>query len=201
MKSSGGESCTTATALVRDCRLFPHALGPAIPSEDARSTWWGGRGGGLNQVPMGPKWGQRVGSVRPSPPNGRSLVRSDQCKRESTVIASISHAEGRWFDPSRDHEENHQVAGLFASWYVRSIRRNPRVIRRYPHLRSAVEPVEGICHTIEVGVVKVCVGVRGHHDRRVAHCHLQQFHLGTRRSSQRRVTPSVFAMERLTEPE
>ena len=31
------------------------------------------------------------------------LVRSDQHERFCPAITSISHAEGRWFDPSRDH--------------------------------------------------------------------------------------------------
>jgi hypothetical protein len=71
----------------------------------------------------------------------------------------------------------------------------------YPQSRSAAESVERIRHTIEVGVVEVCVGVCGHHDRRVAHRHLQQFHVGTRRSSQRRVgCPSSAILVRRPPP-
>jgi hypothetical protein len=76
----------------------------------------------------------------------------------------------------------------------------PRLSAVYPQSRSAAESVERIRHTIEVGVVEVCVGVCGHHDRRVAHRHLQ-FHVGTRRSSQRRVgCPSSAILVRSPPP-
>ena len=41
---------------------------------------------------------------------------------------------------------------------------NPRLSAVYPQSRSAAEPVEGIGHAIEVGVVEVPIGVRGDHD-------------------------------------
>jgi hypothetical protein len=65
--------------------------------------------------------------------------------------------------------------------------KSPRLSAVYPPSRSASQSIERIRHPIEVGVVEVGVGVCGHHDRCVAHRHLQQFHVGTRRSSQRRI--------------
>src|SRR5215475_6051927 len=45
--------------------------------------------------------------------------------------------------------------------------------RAYPPSRSSSKPVERIRHTIQVGIVEIRIRVRGNHDRRVAHRHLQ----------------------------
>ncbi len=56
----------------------------------------------------------------------------------------------------------------------RSLAHNGRGISAvYPPSRSSPEPVERIRHTIQVGIVEIRIGVRGDHDRRVAHRHLQ----------------------------
>jgi hypothetical protein len=64
---------------------------------------------------------------------------------------------------------------------------SPRVIRRLSSVTVSRRARRAHPSHDEVGVVEVCVGVCGHHDRRVAHRHLQRFHVGTRRSSQRPV--------------
>ena len=53
------------------------------------------------------------------------LVWSDQYERVCPAVTSISHAEGRWFDPSRDHFETVQVRSAFLrSWSARDRVRN-----------------------------------------------------------------------------
>jgi hypothetical protein len=42
------------------------------------------------------------------------FVQFDQHKRRGTDFAAASHAEGRWFDPSRDHTPFSQVNGANA---------------------------------------------------------------------------------------
>jgi hypothetical protein len=47
------------------------------------------------------------------PSNWVQFVQFDQQLRRASDIASASHAEGRWFDPSRDHFETVQVRYAF----------------------------------------------------------------------------------------
>jgi hypothetical protein len=83
--------------------------------------------------------------------------------------ASASHAEGRWFDPSRDHKHLCRPQDFQLCDFRSHAHNGPG----YPPSRSSAEPVERIRHTIQVGIVEIRIGVRGDHDRRVAHRHLQ----------------------------
>jgi hypothetical protein len=102
--------------------------------------------------------------------------------------ASASHAEGRWFDPSRDHPQESPVQGVLTLGEYVPIRPNTwRLSAVYPQSGLASESIECIRDAVEVRVVEVGVCVCGDHDGCVAHRHLQQLHVGTRRSRQRRV--------------
>jgi hypothetical protein len=93
-------------------------------------------------------------------------------------------------------------SGAFSSPRTRhSIHRSPGASAVYPQSRPVSEPIERIRHTIEVGVIEVRVGMRGDHDQRVAHRHLQQFHVGAGRSSQRRVGVSEVVQAHRRTPE
>jgi hypothetical protein len=87
----------------------------------------------------------------------------------SKVISPASHAEGRWFDPSRDHKHLCRPQDFQLCDFRSHAHNGPG----YPPSRSSAEPVERIRHTIQVGIVEIRIGVRGDHDRRVAHRHLQ----------------------------
>ena len=81
---------------------------------------------------------------------GRSLVRSQPGPQESV-----------------------QVTG-FQVYDFRSLAHSgTRLSAVYPPSRSSSEPVERIGHTIQVGILEIRIGVRGDHNRRVAHRHLQ----------------------------
>jgi hypothetical protein len=43
------------------------------------------------------------------------FVQLDQRKRLASDVASASHAEGRWFDPSRDHFRLRRSSAIFAA--------------------------------------------------------------------------------------
>jgi hypothetical protein len=81
---------------------------------------------------------------------GRSLVRSQPGPQTSVQVTGFSVCDFRSLA--------HDGPGLSAV---------------YPPSRSSSEPVERIRHTIQVGIVEIRIGVRGDHDRRVAHRHLQ----------------------------
>jgi hypothetical protein len=48
-----------------------------------------------------------------NPQDWVQFVQLDQHKRLSADFPSASHAEGRWFDPSRDHRPSVQVRYAF----------------------------------------------------------------------------------------
>ena len=87
--------------------------------------------------------------------------------------ASASHAEGRWFDPSRDHQNQCRLQDFQVSDFRSLAHSGTRLSAVYPPSRSSSEPVERIRYTIQVGIVEIRIGVRGDRDRRVAHRHLQ----------------------------
>ena len=69
--------------------------------------------------------------------------------------ASASHAEGRWFDPSRDHQNQCRLQDFQVSDFRSLAHSGTWLSAVYPPSRSSSEPVERIRHTIQVGIVEI----------------------------------------------
>src|SRR5271163_3846933 len=71
--------------------------------------------------------------------------------------ASASHAEGRWFDPSRDHKCRCRSPALHVSDFRSVTHNSPGLSAVYPPsgTRSSSEPVERMCHTIQVRIIEI----------------------------------------------
>ena len=114
--------------------------------------------------------------------NNRLLVqsvRSDQHERACPAITSISHAEGHWFDPSRDHHQSVQVRGLILALDQTQSDRSAELYQNRTKLLDVADVpvvmrIQPRRHIVEFVVVEIGIDVGGHGDRRVAHRLLQQ---------------------------
>jgi hypothetical protein len=105
--------------------------------------------------------------------------------------ASASHAEGRWFDPSRDHKSfpmseaiirRNMVGRRWRSRVLQGQNTAKRFRRDWSEGRPAC-PRPRRC--VEFVVVEVGIDVRSHRDRSMAHGLLQQTQISARPASQR----------------
>jgi len=104
--------------------------------------------------------------------NSAGVQRSDERKQLSIGRLTASHAEGHWFDPSRDHNTKSLLAHLFLDIQLNFLSlmqgsRGPKV-SVFVGL-PVVERVQSRSHVVEFVVVEIGVDVRRQSDRRVAH--------------------------------